>query len=253
MFPTRNDGAGWMVTGKGQENIKHLANAIAERGPDGLTLNRKTEGHAASDLSVFFPSDIHLTEGSDILAMLAHDHQVSAHYQLNEAQYRVRQGLFDSKQDLKSGREALVFVPSDDWKGIDKSITKLLRYLLFADEPALTNPIQGHGAYLADFQANKRLSSNGDSLKDLDLKTRLLKNRLSWMVYSRAFEGLPRALKEEFYHRLWKILTEPGGVEGFDHLEKDEKARIREILVETKKGLPDYWKRTSTVASAPKD
>ena len=108
---------------------------------------------------------------------------------MNEAQYRVRQGLFDSKQEPDSGREAISRIPTADRKDVDKSINKLLRYFLFADEPTLGGkPVRGHGAYRKAFHENKRVSQSGKSLKDLDLTNRLLKNRLSWMVYSRAFE-----------------------------------------------------------------
>jgi len=241
-IPYEQRWGGWMVTGAGHEALNHMGNALAVRDQKGLRLEKKTAGQAASDLSVFFDPSLHLIEGSDILAMLAHDHQISAHYRINEAQYRMRQVLFDEKLDPDSGREVWEKLPSAHLSALDTSMSRFLKYFLFADEPALKGEIQDGGVYRKDFFANKRVSRHGLSLKDLDLKTRLLKHRLSWMIYSNAFEGIPRAFKEEFYHRLWNILTRPGGVAGFEYLGAEEKAAIAEILTDTKDGLPDYWK-----------
>ena len=50
----------------------------------------------------------------------------------------------------------------------------LVRYLLFADEvPLPSGGIEGDGRYKADFRALRRMSRDGDSLRDFDLRTRL--------------------------------------------------------------------------------
>lgn len=76
--PYKDRWGGWMVSGTGHESLGHMANAIAERQPSGLSLQKKTSAASPEDLSVFYPIDAHLTRGSDILAMLVHDHQISA-------------------------------------------------------------------------------------------------------------------------------------------------------------------------------
>ncbi len=233
---------GWMVTGRGHQDLGHLGNSLARKEAGGPVMNRLTAGVRPGDLGVFFPAGIHLAEGSDVLAMLVHDHQISAHFHLNEAQYRVRQALFDAGLDPGAGREELASLRPADRRDVDGSIDRLLRYFLFAEEPALAGtPLAGHGAYRKDFLEGRRVSASGKSLKDLDLTHRLLRHRLSWMVYSRAFYGLPRALREEFDHRLWRVLTEPGSIPGFTHLDEEERRSIREIYAETQKDLPAYW------------
>lgn len=243
-IPYQERWGGWMVTGLGLERLPHMANAIATRTPGGgHQLERKTEGAKAQDLDVFFPHTTHLVPGSDFLAMLAHDHQISAHYYMNVAQYKLRQALFDNQMAQDSGNETFALMKRSSKKDIDESIGWLLRYFLFANEAPLGgNVIQGHGKYRVDFMANKRVSRSGKSLKDLDLKDRFLKYRLSYMIYSNAFEGLQKALKDEFYTQLWIILTEPEGVKGYKHLSEEEKAAIIEIVADTKKGLPKIWR-----------
>ena len=79
------------------------------------------------------------------------------------------------------------------------------------------------------------------SLKDLRLDGRIFENRCSYMIYSPTFDHLPPMLKGAIYRRIHEILTAKKPVEGFDHLEKDEKRRILEILHETKTDLPAGW------------
>ena len=59
-------------------------------------------------------------------------------------------------------------------------------------------------------------------MRELDLNTRLLKYRCSWLIYSDAFDGMPVETKAYVYRRLNELLT---GEEG---------KAIREILVATK-------------------
>ena len=174
--------------------------------------------------------------------MLVHDHQISAHHVINEAQYKVRQALFDNERDLDSGREVLGELKKTSRDEALDGIRKLMRYFTFADEPSMGGTqVVDSGEYREAFLANARRSAEGNSLKDLDLKDRLLKHRLSWMIYSNSFEGMPRAAKEEVYHQLNEILTSPTPVEGYAHLEPAEKKAIAEILRETKPDLAALW------------
>jgi hypothetical protein len=52
---------------------------------------------------------------------------------------------------------------------------------------------------------------------------------LSYLVYSRQFEGLPAAVRERLYRRLKELLPE------------DERPAIVEILRDTKGDLPPGW------------
>ena len=118
-----------------------------------------------------------------------------------------------------------------------------MNYLLSANEPPLTGTkLEVGESYKETFLSARRATESGLSLRDLDLKERLLKYRCSWMIHSNAFEGMPKGAKEEVYHRLWEILTAPKAPAGFEYLGDGERKAIGRILRETKKGLPDYWK-----------
>lgn len=238
---------GWFVTGLQHGSLGHMGNAIASKNLlGGMNLDREAGGRIEFDLSSFFPPESHLIEGSDVLALLVHDHQVSMQYFLNQAQYKMRQALFDNGLDPDSGREVLAKLKPVSAEEVEGGVRELLRYLLFADEEPLGGEeIVGGHAYREDFLATRRTTSDGLSLKDLDLKDRLLRHRCSWMIYSGAFEGLPRALKEEVYHQMWAIFTDDEAPEGFDYLVAEEKQALVKILSETKSDLPSYWKAGS--------
>ena len=50
---------------------------------------------------------------------------------------------------------------------------------------------------------------------------------------------MPAVLKDRLYRRLWEILT---GDAPYGQLTTPDRRAILEILRETKKGLPDYWR-----------
>ena len=161
------------------------------------------------------------------------------HHRLVEAAYRARQSIFDSKLDpkepdvskLAKGRSTEEFMEGRD---------KVIDYLLFREET--TNPkVSCDPGFRRAFTANRMADKRKRSLKDLRLDGRIFENRCSYMIYSPTFDHLPPMLKGTIYRRIHEILTAKKPVEGFDHLEKDEKRRILEILHETKTDLPAGW------------
>ncbi|HMH65320.1 MAG TPA: hypothetical protein VK515_07025, partial [Rhizomicrobium sp.] len=74
--------------------------------------------------------------------------------------------------------------------------------------------------------------ARGRSLRSFDLKTRLFRYPLSYMVYSSAFEALKPEIRDRLYRRLYDTLKTKGA-DGTDAIA---------ILAATKPGLPDYWK-----------
>jgi hypothetical protein len=62
------------------------------------------------------------------------------------------------------------------------------------------------------------------------------------MIYSEAFDGLPDETKEAIYERMWQILSGQEQREKYAKLALADRIAIVEILRETKKGLPDYFR-----------
>ena len=95
----------------------------------------------------------------------------------------------------------------------------------------------------------------------------MFKHPCSYLIYSRAFQELPRPMKDLIYRRLWEVLTaspaaaaslangdasngekvedsptlNPSAAK-YAHLSTADRRVIREILRDTKTDLPEYWK-----------
>ena len=110
---------------------------------------------------------------------------------------------------------------------IDSDLEALVRYMLFTDEVPLREPIQGVSSFTKTFPERGPRDSKGRSLRDFDLQTRLFRYPLSYMIYTRAFDALPDAVRSRVYRRLRDALA--------------NRPDILAIVRETKTGLPDFW------------
>jgi hypothetical protein len=68
----------------------------------------------------------------------------------------------------------------------------------------------------------------------LDLKTRLLRYPLSYLIYSKSFDALPQAARDYAYRRFWEILSGKDTSALFAHLSAEDRKAVLEILQETK-------------------
>jgi len=114
---------------------------------------------------------------------------------------------------------------------------QLLRGMLFADAVPYRNPLAGSSGYDHWFQAQGLRDAKGRSLRDFDLRTRLFKYPMSYVVYSEAFDALPDYVRQYLYGRLHEILNGQDNTGAYGYLTPDERSAIVEILTATK---PDF-------------
>jgi hypothetical protein len=119
----------------------------------------------------------------------------------------------------------------------------LVAYMLFADEPRLTDPVEGVSSFTRTFAERGPRDHKGRSLREFDLRTRLFRYPLSYMVYDAAFDALPGPILDQVYRRLFDVLTENDDhPRTFPGLTRADRRSILEILKETKSNLPAYWR-----------
>src|SRR5690606_33373350 len=116
----------------------------------------------------------------------------------------------------------------------------LVDYLLFADEAPLPGPVAGASGFAEVFAAAGPRDARGRSLRDLDLQSRLLTYRCSYMIYTPAFDALPATARDAVYARLWAVLS-GAAPDSRVQLPADERQAIVEILRDTRDGLPAYF------------
>lgn len=233
---------GWYVTGlHGTE--RHMGNATAVEKGDGAVLDRES-GANLLNLDRFFQTKDYPTPGSDVVALMVFEHQIGMQQRLLEANQNTRIAIHRYQALMTELKEPI----SDTLAGSALSVVrhqaeKLLEEMLFVTEAGLTGGgVQGDPGFVKAFQKESRRDSQGRSLRDFDLKHRLFRFRMSYMIYSPIFDALPAPLRDRFWQRLWTILNEPKSPEPFDLLPETEKSDIKSILLATKSGLPAYWK-----------
>lgn len=87
--------------------------------------------------------------------------------------------------------------------------------------------------FAADFASQGPRDSHGRSLRDLDLKRRLLRYPLSYLIYSKSFDEMPDVVKKYVYRRLWEVSGEDQSKD-FAHLSEPDRKAILGIVEETK-------------------
>lgn len=216
---------GWHVTGA-PASLKHWGN---------LLLVYTDEGRKERPIQPGELFDLHRypRATSDVLPQLLHEHQVGFVNRAVQAMYRARILLQE-----KPGSPVAPEVELE----LEQLAHGLVRYLLFAEEAALpAEGIAGEPEFKTAFAASRKAGPGGASLRDLNLATRLLQHRCSYMIYSPAFAGLQDALKERVFRLLEKALSATEAPEEFAYLPSEEREAIRGILRATLPDLPAGW------------
>jgi hypothetical protein len=197
-------------------------------------------GANVTDLSNLLDVAPYLTPHSDIVALMVLEHQTQMQNHLTRANFESRIAAhYDIGMNAALDRPAS-YVSDSTKRRIASAGDKLLRYMLFAEEFPLTSPVAGTSKFAEEFQSQGPRDSQGRSLRDFDLTTRMFKYPCSYMIYSPSFDNLPDAVKQYIASRLHDILAGNDKSGEFSHLTPDDRQAILEILKETK---PELWKR----------
>jgi hypothetical protein len=125
---------------------------------------------------------------------------------------------------------------------LGEAAVDLVDYMLFVYEAPLTSAVRGTSGFAEKFQTSGPVDSRGRSLRQLDLERRLLRYPCSYMIYSEAFDAMPALAKDAVYRRLWRVLSGEERSKPYAQIPLADRRAIVEILRDTKKNLPDYFK-----------
>jgi hypothetical protein len=225
---------GWYVSGTHNEE-PHLGRPLLPGGPAGAD--------GQPDLSK------HASPHSDIVALMTLAHQTQMQNLIASLGHETRIALAEQAELDRAARR-----PPGEWaestrRRIQFGADEMLRYLLFVDEVRLNAPVTGTSGFVQDFTAAGPRDSRGRSLRDFDLRRRLFRYPCSYLIYSEAFDQLPPPALDYVYRRLWLILTGQAKEKEFASLTEADRRAILEILVETKPGLPSYFRAPREAAS----
>jgi hypothetical protein len=212
---------GWYVLGS-HRGDRHLGNAVALDRSDLASMVTPESVHLKS-LEGRFDLNGYLTPHSDIVPLLVIEHQAHMMNLITRIGWEARIGA-------EIGRP------------LTQTAAELVDYMLFVDEAPLPGPISGPSGFEKIFATTGPRDSRGRSLRDLDLKTRLLKYPCSYMIYSDAFNALPEPAKDAIYARTWEILSGQDTSARYAVLSRADRQAIVDILDATKPDLPEYFR-----------
>lgn len=230
---------GWYVTGTSGKQT-HMGNSIVGGWPG---QDDDAENTNVTDLKPYFTAANYPTTHSDIVALMVLEHQCEMQNRLIRANFQIRSALHEQRELNKAFREPATYRSEGITRRINHACESVVRYLLFCEEAKLTEPVAGTSGFAKEFAARGPFDSQKRSLREFDLKTRMFRYPLSYLVYSKLFDGLPIEAKTRIYSRLLEILTEKDQTKEFAHLTKEDRRAVMEILRETKGDLPVDWKR----------
>jgi len=231
---------GWYVSGT-HGRQRHMGNAVMDEDDDTMDMEK---GANVTDLGVLFPTGPYLTPHSDLVALMVLEHQTQMHNALTSANYESRLAMYDAKViNGMLGRQA-DYLSDSTRRRLDRAAERLIKALLLVGEVELTEPVAGTSGFSVEFVEQGPWDNQWRSLREFDLQHRLFKYPCSYLIYSEAFDGLPRLLRERVYARLNEILTGRDASATYAHLSTADRTAIREILRDTKPELARYWAGT---------
>lgn len=232
--------AGWYVTGQHGRQV-HLGNRSAataiqfHEGDLAKTGNRDT-------LAGLLDVRPYRTDKSDIVALLVFEHQAAVQTHLSRALFKSREFL--AREFPDGGLDQPLSAASPRLQGLYKRLLEpVVRSLLFVDAVPFTDSIRGTSGFAEWFEAQGPRDPAGRSLRELDLKTRLFRYPLSHVIYTEAFDGLPRSAREYVYARLREVLAGQGTDGALVDLPEQDRRAILEILTATK---PEFSRQVAS-------
>jgi hypothetical protein len=227
--PLEERWGGWYVTGNhgGARHMGNIPVMPADKGKSKLTNPRQP----LTSVTGLFDLKGYLTPHSDVVALMVLEHQAHMTNLITRLGWEAR---------------LAAAAPGDDAASrVREAAADMVDYMLFVYEAPFAGPMQGSTGFAAEFTARGPRDSKGRSVREFDLRRRLFRYPLSYMVYTEAFGALPATARDLAYRRMWEILSGRETHARYAHLSAADRQAIIEILRDTKKDLPAFMRAPS--------
>ncbi len=218
---------GWFVTARRGEPPSR-ANAVAANPANRASLVRDVPRNVTVLFGLVDPS-AYLAPTSDIVALMTLEHQTQMQNLLTRVAWQARVA------------EAAMPGAPLAYAGLAADLADLVDYLTFADEVPLPEPVQGVSTFAATFARRGPTDRRGRSLRDFDLRTRLFRYPVSYLLLSPAVDALPGAVRTELYRQVYERLTGHAPVRAGAPTVADRRAAVA-IVRDTARGVPSSWR-----------
>jgi hypothetical protein len=224
--PLEQRWGGWWVTGD-TGGAQHLGNIPVMPAEKNLGRPRNPKAPLAT-VEGFFDMKGYLARTSDVVAQLVLAHETTILNLITRLGWEARVNEAAPTADAASR--------------VKEAAAELADSLLMLDETPLAGQVKGSSGFAEWFTAQGPRDTQGRSLRELDLRTRLFKYPLSFLIYSEPFDGLPATARQAVYERLSEVLSGRDTRKITQHLSAADRQAIVQILRETKPDLPASFK-----------
>ena len=237
--PIESRWGGWYVTGQTGKQV-HVGNIQVHTVQELVKLDSVRRGNIDT-LQGLFDTTPYLSDKSDVVALLVLQHQVTVQNLLTRVNFEVRAAL------AKSGGKpaALSGKVQGELRGYMDALAK---GMLFGDAVPYTDTIRGTSGFDVWFQKQGPTDPQGRSLRQLDLKTRLLRYPLSYLVYTPSFDALPDYARDYLYGRFAAVLQGREHSDSYPTISDSARQDTLAILSATKPSFAQYLARHQATA-----
>jgi hypothetical protein len=110
--------------------------------------------------------------------------------------------------------------------------------MLFVNEAPIEHTLKGSSGLTERFERQGPSDRAGRSLRQFDLRHRMMRFPCSYLIYAPVFDNLPGPAKSAIYRRLWEVLSGADHAPQYRRLSLEDRRAIVEILRDTKTDLP---------------
>lgn len=223
---------GWYVTGE-HGSMRHLGNVWFPDDPHPDLKPLRAKGANLGDLTKKIDTAPYLTDTSDIVALMVLEYQTTLHNLITKANHETRAAIAQSDEIHRSLEEPLRPLSEGSQRRVGYACEPLVEALFYVDEAPIPSPVKGNSTFRVDFEKRGPVDGRGRSLRQFDLTRRMFRYPLSFLVYSKAFAGLPREAHDFVARRIKEILEGRETMPEFAHVTPELRQAIREILTDT--------------------
>jgi hypothetical protein len=197
--PLQDRWGGWYVTG--QHGDQHHLGGYTLNGKKRPKLVDNRDHENQMTLPACVDVGAYLDKTSDVTALMVMEHQVEAYNLLTHANFVTQHVIWQSESASQSELDAV------QRERIAAAVRPLVTYLRFEDEVPLKFPIEGVGSFEREFP-DAADEERHQPLRQFDLRTRLFRNRLSYVVNSQTFANVNPLLQKMIGEAIWDSVAD---------------------------------------------
>ena len=238
--PIKDRWGGWYVTGR-HGLQPHLGNILLEHPEDLENLDDfRVWNLETLEGAGFLDTSPYLRSTSDIVAFMVLEHQVTVQNQITDVKFKAPAVLKRLNMEAAMAAQSWAELPEPAEQILKPLLDKLVEQMVFIDAAEMMSPITGSEAFAESFMARGPADESGRSLRELDMRDRMFRYPLSYLVYTEDFDTMPLYAIDYVYQQLAAYLGGQELWEGRSQYSLEERHDALEILAATKTEFDAY-------------